>query len=271
MTSKIIQASRAVFVYQAARQAAIAAEAPVIPPAWAARDTRFQDQFIAAVDKQCGSERATSPAVLHENWMESYLEMGWVYGPDYNAERKTHPDLVPYGELGQLERDKDDVFLVLCALAWQYIRDPDETQPVPQFSLVFTEAPTSPLDEPDEPELVPTVSRPKSRSPRKEDSRDRSPREVITACLNNTKIEHLVTSDSVKALTDELCLTLINSGYPTEIVNPLPSEKSFEDDIRAAQAEEPVDNRILRAFLTGYREGAERAHQAARGYRFDHS
>jgi hypothetical protein len=31
---------------------------------------------------------------------------------------------VPYAELGTLEKDKDDVFIVLCELARNYIREP---------------------------------------------------------------------------------------------------------------------------------------------------
>ena len=47
--------------------------------------------------------------------------MEWVYGKEYNREEKIHPDLVPYSELGQLERDKDAVFVALCEIARQWI------------------------------------------------------------------------------------------------------------------------------------------------------
>ena len=47
--------------------------------------------------------------------------MGWVYGEDYDRVSKVHPDLVPYDELGQLERDKDEVFMALCDIARQWV------------------------------------------------------------------------------------------------------------------------------------------------------
>lgn len=47
--------------------------------------------------------------------------MGWVYGEKYDRENKIHPDLVPYAQLGQLERDKDAVFVALCEIARQWI------------------------------------------------------------------------------------------------------------------------------------------------------
>ena len=32
------------------------------------------------------------------------------YSEEYDREKRTHPDLVPYDQLGQLEQDKDAVF-----------------------------------------------------------------------------------------------------------------------------------------------------------------
>ena len=55
--------------------------------------------------------------------MQAYLIMGWTYGEKYNPEKRIHPDLVPYEQLGQLERDKDAVFLALCEIARQWIYD----------------------------------------------------------------------------------------------------------------------------------------------------
>ena len=53
--------------------------------------------------------------------MQAYFAIGWKYGAAYSREEKTHPDLVPYANLGQLERDKDAVFVMLCEIARQYI------------------------------------------------------------------------------------------------------------------------------------------------------
>ena len=112
---------RAEFVYEAARLAAEAANAPVIPEAWAGRESAFKDQFLKVIERRCGEQRSSSPEELHGSWMQAYLAMGWVYGPEYDRIRKIHPDLVPYAKLGQLERDKDAVFVALCEIARQWI------------------------------------------------------------------------------------------------------------------------------------------------------
>lgn len=55
--------------------------------------------------------------------MQAYFAMGWVYGEKYDRAAKVHPDLVPYAQLGQLERDKDAVFVALCEIARNWIYD----------------------------------------------------------------------------------------------------------------------------------------------------
>jgi len=112
---------RAEFVYEAARIAAIAAQAPIIPEPWGEREADFKAQFLKVIERQCGSQRSRSPEELHGSWMQAYFGMGWVYGEKRNVEKRTHPDLVPYADLGQLERDKDAVFVLLCEIARLYI------------------------------------------------------------------------------------------------------------------------------------------------------
>lgn len=112
---------RAEFVYNGARLAAIAAEAPIVPIQWSEREEAFRTQFLDVIDRQCGEQRSTSPEELHGSWMQSYLTMGWVYGEVYDREKRIHPDLVPYAQLEQREQDKDAVFVALCEIARQFI------------------------------------------------------------------------------------------------------------------------------------------------------
>ena len=112
---------RARFVYESARLAAEASNAPIVPIRWEEREEDFRKQFLAVIERQCSDQRSTSPEELHGSWMQSYFSMGWVYGDKYDRENKTHPDLVPYASLGQLERDKDAVFVALCEIARQWI------------------------------------------------------------------------------------------------------------------------------------------------------
>ena len=114
---------RAIFVYEGARLAAIASGAPIVPDPWEDREPAFREQFLKVIDRQCGDNRSKSPEELHGSWMQSYLSMGWVYGDKYDRENRVHPDLVPYADLGQLERDKDAVFVALCEIARQWIYD----------------------------------------------------------------------------------------------------------------------------------------------------
>jgi len=116
-----LEERRAIFVYEAARLAAIAAEAPVIPAPFADREEDFRIQFIAVIGRQCGEHRSSSPEELHGSWMDAYFRNGWIYGKKYDPEKRTHPDLVPYAQLGKLERDKDAVFIALCEIARLYI------------------------------------------------------------------------------------------------------------------------------------------------------
>ncbi|MFH1383359.1 MAG: RyR domain-containing protein [Candidatus Omnitrophota bacterium] len=112
---------RAEFVYNACRGAAIAAQAPIVPVEWSEREQPFKDQFIKVIERQCGEQRSKSPEELHGSWMQSYFTMGWTYGEKYDRENKKHPDLVPYEQLEQLEKDKDAVFIALCEIARQWV------------------------------------------------------------------------------------------------------------------------------------------------------
>lgn len=119
----ILTERRAEFVYEGARLAAYAAEAPIVPDHWIKREEPFKEQFRKVIERQCGEQRSNSPEELHGSWMQAYYAMGWVYGEKYDREKKVHPDLVPYADLGQLERDKDAVFVALCEIARQWIYD----------------------------------------------------------------------------------------------------------------------------------------------------
>ena len=119
---------RARFVYNAARLAAEAAGAPIIPVFYDEREEAFKTQFREVIERQMGDQRSRSSEELHGSWMQSYFTMGWVYGSAYDRRQRVHPDLVPYAELGQLERDKDAVFMALCEIARQWICAPVETR-----------------------------------------------------------------------------------------------------------------------------------------------
>ena len=119
---------RAEFVYDAARLAATAAGAPIVPEQWGDRGDDFKRQFREVIERQCSPLRSSSPAELHGGWVQAYIDMGWTYGPERDLALKTHPDMVPYSQLTKLEQDKDAVFVALCEIARQWIYDSDETK-----------------------------------------------------------------------------------------------------------------------------------------------
>ena len=117
---------RARFVYDGARLAAAAANAPIVPAPWDEREEPFKKQFREVIERQCSDARSRSPEELHGGWMQAYIEMGWTYGETYDRDAKTHPDLVPYADLQKQEQDKDAVFIALCEIARQWIYETDE-------------------------------------------------------------------------------------------------------------------------------------------------
>ena len=44
---------------------------------------------------------------VHEVWSAGRLAAGWRYGPERNDELKTHPCLVPYKLLSEIEKEYD--------------------------------------------------------------------------------------------------------------------------------------------------------------------
>ncbi len=56
-------------------------------------------------------ENPDAPAsAMHDNWSKEKLADGWVYGKVKDAEKKTHPCLVPFEELPLFQQKKDKLF-----------------------------------------------------------------------------------------------------------------------------------------------------------------
>ena len=113
---KTLAERRAKFVYEAARVENAMAKRPINPEPWEERDEKFRKNMIMAVSRQCGKGRMTSPKKLHDDWVRAYKEMGWIYGKKRDAEKKTHPDMVPFNKLGRKEQEKDWVFFMLAEI-----------------------------------------------------------------------------------------------------------------------------------------------------------
>lgn len=73
---------------------------------WEEAEQWQKDAISAGVKEQISNPDIT-PEQSHVAWCEVKYASGWVYGPVKNAEKKTHPCLVPYSHLPYEERAKD--------------------------------------------------------------------------------------------------------------------------------------------------------------------
>ena len=76
---------------------------------WAdAPDWQIQSA-IAGVVFRLGNPDA-GPDAMHNNWSAEKVSQGWVYGEVKDAEKKTHPCLVPFDQLPLFQQKKDKLF-----------------------------------------------------------------------------------------------------------------------------------------------------------------
>ncbi|MFB9778834.1 RyR domain-containing protein [Rhodococcus baikonurensis] len=93
--------------HEANRAIQIATGDSKVSPQW---DDAPQWQRESAIE---GVRKAIDGATheeLHESWCEFKRADGWVFGPEKDEAIKTHPCLVPYGELPAEQKSKDAVF-----------------------------------------------------------------------------------------------------------------------------------------------------------------
>ena len=63
-----------------------------------------------------------TPEEQHEAWCQDKLEDGWVYGLVKDEIEMTHPSLVPYGNLPETERVKDELFVMVVRVLAPVLR-----------------------------------------------------------------------------------------------------------------------------------------------------
>lgn len=112
----------------------IACDVPV-QPTWAGAPDDMRESSIAGVRWRLANLDAPASA-QHDEWMRHKLAGGWTLGPVRDAERKTHPALVPYDDLPKETKAKDAVFTAIVRALSGYGDDVEES-PV----VVFTTMP----------------------------------------------------------------------------------------------------------------------------------
>jgi hypothetical protein len=54
-----------------------------------------------------------TPKDKHNAWLTHKRNAGWTWGTTKNAERKTHPSMIPYDDISMAEQTKDSLFFAV--------------------------------------------------------------------------------------------------------------------------------------------------------------
>ena len=63
----------------------------------------------------CLANPDAPPSANHESWLKVKEAEGWIYGPEKDPEKKTHPCMVPYEQLPLEQQRKDALFKAIVA------------------------------------------------------------------------------------------------------------------------------------------------------------
>lgn len=77
-----------------------------VAPAWQRESVMVG---VAAVE----ANPQTTARESHEGWLAHKRQQGWKYGPRKDEARKEHPCFVPYDELPEDQRKKDELFIAV--------------------------------------------------------------------------------------------------------------------------------------------------------------
>lgn len=81
-------------------------------PAWADLPEGWRAGIVAGVENARRDNRET-PQQSHERWLISKHRDGWSYGL-YDPVNKTHPNMVPFSQLPEEQRNKDALFQAIA-------------------------------------------------------------------------------------------------------------------------------------------------------------
>lgn len=77
-------------------------------PSWEAAPDWQKASAIQGVE---GAMSGATPEQSHETWMAQKVADGWTFGEAKDSVVKTHPCMVPYGDLPEDQRLKDFLYL----------------------------------------------------------------------------------------------------------------------------------------------------------------
>lgn len=79
---------------------------------WKNAEQWQRDSAINGVTFSINNPNST-PEDQHEEWLNSKLKDGWIYGSIKNAEEKQHPCIMSYNNLPKEQKIKDALFLAV--------------------------------------------------------------------------------------------------------------------------------------------------------------
>ncbi|MEU3000187.1 RyR domain-containing protein [Streptomyces sp. NPDC006995] len=85
---------------------------PVPSPAW---DEAPAWQRDSAIDGVRHALNGATPAQLHQSWCDAKRADGWRHGAVKDEQARTHPCLVPYGDLPDEQLRKDSLFAAVVS------------------------------------------------------------------------------------------------------------------------------------------------------------
>ena len=85
-------------------------------PSWEEAPDWQKKSAIAGVEFLQNTPLAT-PEMSHQSWLDVKEADGWVYGETKDPEKKTHPCIVPYGDLPKEQQAKDALFHAIVRAA----------------------------------------------------------------------------------------------------------------------------------------------------------
>ncbi len=91
-----------------------AATGDMSQPGWSVAPEWQRQSAVKGVGFAIANPDAT-PESQHVEWCKDKIADGWKLGLVKDAESKTHPCLVPYSELPDVQRRKDALFRVIVA------------------------------------------------------------------------------------------------------------------------------------------------------------
>lgn len=81
-------------------------------PTWDKAPKWQKDSVISGVNFHLKNKKS-KPQDSHNNWLKDKKADGWIYGRVKDADKKTHPCMLPYSKLPKKQQIKDSLFLAV--------------------------------------------------------------------------------------------------------------------------------------------------------------